>query len=376
LRLRWIELLEFRNHEHTHLQDIPDGLVVEVGPNGEGKTNLMEGMFFLLSLTSPRATANAPMVREGREAGYVRGEVETTEGVVLVEVEIPIKGASRVKVNRNPVRRKRDLRRQVRGVFFGPHDLRIVGGDPSQRRGFMDEAFVSLWPLKESVISAYDRALRQRNRLLKEWEGRGVPKGIEAWDAELVEAGCALMRARARTVSRLRPAAETEYQWLAGYGLHCAYQPSVGETILSAEIEDVREDPELEDAFRERIEQRRTDEIARRTTLVGPHRDELEVAVRDLGVRAFASHGESWAAALCLRLGLAAAVHEELGETPVLLLDDPFSALDPARQAKVAEHLDGRGQVVVSVADEAHVPARAAAVWEIHAGSVSVRGAA
>jgi DNA replication and repair protein RecF len=376
LRLRWVELLEFRNHAHTHLEDIPNGLVVEVGPNGEGKTNLMEGVFFLLSLTSPRASANAPMVREGREAAYVRGEVETVEGEVLVEVEIPIKGASRVKVNRNGVRRKRDLRRQVRGVFFGPHDLRIVGGDPSQRRAFMDESILSLWPLKESVVTAYDRALRQRNRLLKEWEGRGVPTGIEAWDAELVEAGCALMRARARAVARLRPAAELEYGWLANYGLVCAYAPSVGREILSDEVQSGEEDLALEDAFRGRIEQRRSDEVVRRTSLVGPHRDDLEVAVRDLGVRAFGSHGESWAAALCLRLGLAAAVHEELGEPPVLLLDDPFSALDPARQTRVAEHLEGRGQVLVSVADEAHVPTGASAVWEVRAGSVSVRGAA
>jgi DNA replication and repair protein RecF len=374
LQLLWVELREFRNHRVTKLDELPKGLIVVVGPNGEGKTNLMEGMFYLFTLSSPRVSSNQPLVREGAGAGYVRGEVETATGRALIEVEIPGTGrASKVRVNRSPVRRKRDLRRQVRAVFFGPDDLDIVRGDPSQRRRFMDEALGALWPVKESAVTAYERALRQRNRLLKEWEGRGAPAAIEAWDSELVEAGCALMRARAEAIERLAPLAAEEFRWLANYGLACEYRPSVWTDAGPAA--DVAA-PELEEAFRARIEERRQDEIVRRTSLVGPHRDDLELAVRDLGARSFGSHGEAWAAALCLRLGLAKAVEAELGEPPVLLVDDPFSALDPRRQTKVAEHLAGRGQVVISVADEAHVPPNATVVWQVSSGSVVVRGAA
>ena len=362
MRLAWIELRDFRNHAYTRIEPVPDGLTVAVGPNGEGKTNLLEGMCFLFTLASPRVSASGPLVREGAGAAYARGEVETLGGRVLVEVEVPTRGASRVKVNRSPVRRKRDLRRQVRAIFFGPDDLDIVRGDPSHRRRFLDEAVVSLWPSKESLLTGYDRALRQRNRLLKEWDRPGIPTGIEAWDAELIQAGAALTRARADAVDRLAPHASVEFDALAGYGLVCAYAPNIWD----------RDD--LEGAYRARIEDRRQDELARRTSLVGPHRDDVELAVRDLGARAFASHGEAWAAALCLRLGLATAVEREIGEPPILLVDDPFSALDPRRRDQVAERLAARGgQVVISVADEAHVPAAAHATWDVKAGTVTPR---
>ncbi len=358
MRLLWAELRDFRNHGRTEVADVPAGVVVVAGRNGEGKTNLLEGIAFLFLLASPRTSSSEPLVRYGSDAAYVRGEVETAEGRVIVEVEIPGQGANRVKANRSPVRRKRDLRRQVRAVFFGPDDLSVVIGDPSGRRGFLDEVVTSLWPLKESAITGYDRVLRQRNRLLKEWEGRGAPPGLDAWDVELTEAGCALMRLRAGAVARLAPPAEEEYAHLAGYGLGCEYNPTVsGEP--------------LEEAFAKRLAERRDDEMVRRTTLVGPHRDDLHLAVRDLGARAFASHGEAWGAALCLRLGLAEAVAGEVGEAPVLLLDDPFSALDPARQRRVADRLGFRGQVFVSVADEAHIPGGADAVWQVAAGNVS-----
>ena len=356
----WAELRDFRNHAYTRVDDVPESLVTVVGPNGEGKTNLLEGLAFLFFLASPRTSSTEPIVRRGAEAGYARGEVQTRNGRMLVEIEIPGRGANRTQLNRSPVRRRRDLRRQVRAVFFGPDDLMVVNGDPSKRREFLDEAIRALWPLKESAITAYDRAVRQRNRLLKDWEGRGAPPGLEAWDVELVEAGSALMRLRAEATTRLASSAEDEYRHLAGYGLECDYQPSVWG------------DP-LEEAFHKRLEERRNDELVRRTTLVGPHRDDLGLAVRDLGARSFASHGEGWAAALCLRLGLAAAIAVEVGEAPVVLLDDPFSALDPARQRRVAERLIGRGQVFVSVADEAHVPSAATLVWQVRAGTVEVR---
>lgn len=360
MRLSWAELRDFRNHRRTRVGEIPEGVVVAVGSNGEGKTNLMEGIAFLFFLASPRVSSAEPTVRRGADAAYVRGEVETLGGRVLVEVEIPGRGANRVQVNRSPVRRRRDVRRQVRAVFFGPDDLAIVGGDPSRRREFLDEAIRALWPLKESTITAYDRVLRQRNRLLKEWEGRGAPTGIEAWDAELVQAGCALMRLRSDAADRLAPTAEDEYRHLAGYALGCAYAPSVWGS-------------DLEEAFTGRLAERRADELVRRTTLVGPHRDDLTLEVRELGARAFASHGESWAAALCLRLALGSAIAAEAGELPVILLDDPFSALDPVRQRRVAERLVERGQVFVSVADEAHVPREAVQVWDVLGGEARER---
>jgi len=360
LRLSWAELRDFRNHRSTRLEEVSQGLVVVVGPNGEGKTNLLEGIGFLFFVASARTSSVEPVVRRGADVAYARGEVDTLGGRVLVEIEIPGRGANRLQVNRSPVRRKRDLRRQVRAVFFGPDDLAIVTGDPSARRGFLDEAVRALWPLKESAITAYERVLRQRNRLLKDQEGAGPPAGLDAWDVELVQAGSALIRLRAEAVDRLTPTTEEEYRHVAGYGLACSYVPSVwGE--------------DLERAFEDRLAERRADELIRRTTLVGPHRDDLSLSVRDLVARSFASHGEAWAAALCLRLGLASAVAEEIGELPVLLLDDPFSALDPRRQRRVAERLVERGQVVISVADEAHVPDQAAQVWDVMGGEVALR---
>lgn len=362
MRLAWIELRDFRNHAYTRIEPVPDGLVVAVGPNGEGKTNLMEGMYVLYALSSPRTSSNAALVRYGAEAAYARGEFETDDGRVLVEVEIPTRGASRVKVNRSPVRRKRDLRRQVRVVLFGPFDLPIVIGDPSKRRTFLDEAVTALWPLKETLFTAYDRTLRQRNRLLKEWEGRGEPAGLQAWDEELVTAGSALIRARAQAVELLAPHASDEFAHLAGDDLICRYAPNLWD------------EADLEGGFRRRLADRRSDELIRRTTLVGPHRDDLSIEVRALGARTAGSHGETWAAALCLRTGLAAAVAAELGEAPVLLVDDPFSALDPRRRDQIGERLAARGgQVVISVADEADVPRTARTIWDVRGGSVQPR---
>ncbi|MGH2678931.1 MAG: DNA replication/repair protein RecF [Actinomycetota bacterium] len=364
MHLQWLELRDFRNHSWTSLDDLVEGLTVVVGPNGEGKTNLLEGMHFLYALRSPRVSANPPLVREGADVAYARGEFAGNEGKTLVEVEIPRKGASRVKLDKSPLRRKRELRRRVRSVLFGPFDLPVVIGDPSKRRDLMDEAVVALWPLKDGLSLAYERALRQRNRLLKEWEGgRGTPPGMDAWDEELIRSGVPVIEARADAVARIATGASHEFEALSGYGLLVAYAPRVSGAGSVGE------------AFREQLSARRHDELVRRTSLVGPHRDDLTLAVRDLGARAFGSHGETWAAALCLRLGLAAAIAGEAGEPPLLLVDDPFSALDPSRRDRIAGRLADRGdQVVVSVADEADVPSAASAIWDVRAGAVTVRG--
>lgn len=363
MQLLWIELRDFRNHTHTRL-DVPDGLVTAVGPNGEGKTNLLEGAFYLLSLSSPRSSSDARLVREGAEEAYVRGEVRSALGRALIEIQIPRTGANKVQVNRAPVRRKRDLRKHARGVFFGPGDLRIVEGDPGARREFLDQLVETLWPPRDSLRLGYERVLRQRNRLLKDWRGSGVPPGLETWDEELIAAGTALMAAREEAVELLAPEADREFTTLSGNGLEVRYTPHV------------HGGPDAASTFRSTLRARLGDELIRRTTLVGPHRDDLHIGVKDLRARGFASHGEAWGAALSLRQGSAAAVTALLGEPPVLVLDDPFSALDPRRRGRVAADLRAGGQVLVSVAEEGHVPPGCAAVWDVLGGSVTQRGGA
>jgi DNA replication and repair protein RecF len=278
---------------------------------------------------------------------------------VLVEVEVRSSGANRIQVNRSGVRRKRDLRQRVRSVMFIPEDLAVIQGGPEDRRRFMDQAVEAMWPAEETSRTAYDKALRQRNRLLKENEGPGAPADLDAWDAELAADGAAVTAARSRALAAVGPRAGEEFERVSGERLRVDYQPSV-------------EGDDLESAMRRRLLERREDELVRRTTLVGPHRDELEIAVGEMTARRFASHGESWAGALCLRLGIWGAASVEIDEAPILILDDPFSGLDPARRRRLGEGLESRGQVLISVPDEAQVPS-GASVWEVGTGGVKER---
>jgi DNA replication and repair protein RecF len=361
VRLIWLEVRDFRNHRETSVQ-VPEGLVAAVGPNAQGKTNLLEAAHYLLTLRSPRVASDQPLIRAGADRAYLRGEVATATGRVLVEVEVRASGANRIEVNRSGVRRKRDLRQRVRSVMFIPEDLAVIQGDPEDRRRFMDEAAFGLWPAEEAARTAYDRALRQRNRLLKEHDGPRPPPDLEAWDTELSRHGASLTRARGEAMAAVGPRASEEFAGVTGHGLRVGYAPSV---VPAGE-------EELEAAMSRRLEERRDDELVRRTTLVGPHRDELELAVGELAARRFASHGESWAGALCLRLGIWAAVGVEMEEPPILFLDDPFSGLDPVRRRRLGEGLGARGQVLIAVPDEAQVPS-GASVWDVEGGRVSPR---
>jgi DNA replication and repair protein RecF len=304
--------------------------------------------------------SDQPLVRTGAASAFVRAEVDTNAGRVLVEVEIRSSGANRIQVNRSGVRRKRDLRRRVRSVMFIPEDLDVIQGGPEDRRRFMDEAVEAMWPAEEAARTAFDKALRQRNRLLKENEAAGAPPDLDAWDAELARHGAAVTAARRRAMDAVAPRAGDEFERVSGERLRVGYSPSVQAT------------EDLESAMRKELAERRLDELARRTTLVGPHRDELDIAVGDMTARRFASHGESWAGALCLRLGVWGAVSVEIDEPPILILDDPFSGLDPERRARLSGGMASRGQVLISVPDEAQVPP-GATVWEVREGSVRAR---
>lgn len=364
MRALWIEARDFRNHEELSTE-IPPGLTAVVGPNGRGKTNFLEALYYLCTLASPRVSTDLPLVRVGATSAYLRGEIESLSGRTLVEVEVRASGQNRIQANRSAIRRKRDLRRHVRAVFAGPDDLHVVLGDPAERRRFMDESVAALWPVKDTLSGQYERALRQRNRLLKDWGGSDEPPGLSAWDDELVRHGTALTEARAAAVESIRERAAEEFRRLSAgeaEALRVEYRPSVEPTPGAG----------LGESFRSRLADRRPDELIRRTTLVGPHRDDLALRVEGLTARGFASHGEAWGAAVSLRLGLAGALAEGMGERPVLLLDDPFSALDPDRRVRLAESLENRGQLLIAVPDEAQVPP-GAVVWYLKEGGLVPR---
>jgi DNA replication and repair protein RecF len=368
VRLVWIEVQDFRNYREAMLE-VPPGATSVLGPNGQGKTNLLEAMCYVCSLSSPRVAGDLPLVRTGVPSAFLRAEAESGGGRLLIEVEVRAGGTNRVQVNRSPVRRRRDLRQKLRAVFSAPDDLAIVQGDPAERRRFMDQAVAALWPAREGVAAAYERALRQRNRLLKDWTGVGGPPGLEGWDAELVALGAELTDLREAAVGELSARAAEEFRTMSGlpgHPLTIQYRPSV-----------VRDDAEGADhalgetarAFRAQLATRRGDELVRRTTLVGPHRDDLGLTVERLAARGFASHGEAWGVALSLRLALADAVAAAVGERPVLFLDDPFSGFDPERRRRVSEGLRDRGQVVIAVPDPAHA-LPGSTVWNVRGGEV------
>ena len=161
MRALWVEARDFRNHQEL-FTEIPAGLTAVVGPNGRGKTNFLEALYYLCTLGSPRVSTDLPLVRVGASSAYLRGEIESLSGRTLIEVEVRASGQNRIQVNRSAIRRKRDLRQHVRAVFAGPDDLHVVLGDPSERRRFMDEAVAGLWPAKDTVAGQYERVVRQR----------------------------------------------------------------------------------------------------------------------------------------------------------------------------------------------------------------------
>jgi DNA replication and repair protein RecF len=331
---------------------------VVVGGNGEGKTNLLEAIGYLATLSSFRGVPNDALVRAGCEQAVVRASGTRAERTLLIESEITRAGRGRVTVNRQPLRRTRDLLGAVRTSVFSPDDLALVKGAPSERRRYLDEALVSLHPRHDATRAELERVLRQRNSLLRQAAGRvsaDVAVTLDVWDAKLAEVGEAWAALRAGLVERLAPRLADAYASLSGTRGHA--------------VEARYEAPWRARGLGAALAAGRDDDVRRGTTLVGPHRDELALSLRGLPARTHASQGEQRALALSLRLAAHVLVTEDVGEPPVLLLDDVFSELDAARSAALVGHLPP-GQAVLTTAGT--VPERASpdVVVRIEAGRV------
>lgn len=379
-----LSLVDFRCHVAVELALGP-GPVALVGRNGAGKTNLIEAIAYLGSLQSHRVATDAPLVREGADHAILRGLVHRDDREVLVEVEVNPGKANRARINRSPLPRAREVIGVLRTVLFAPEDLGLVKGDPAGRRRFLDEVLIARSPRYAGVIADYERALRQRNSLLK--SARAARRGgdlstLDVWDGHLAGYGSELLAGRLELVQALAPCVAKAHDEVASSGvaesasaagelmapMAMAYRSSVGSTKAEVEDENANANAnagvrdlgsasrdELAELLHADLARLRSDELDRGVSLVGPHRDDLVLSLGAFPAKGYASHGESWSIALALRLGSYELLASDGGE-PVLLLDDVFAELDTRRRASLAELVGRSEQVIVSAAVPEDVP--------------------
>ncbi|MGI8769448.1 MAG: DNA replication/repair protein RecF [Propionibacteriaceae bacterium] len=353
--VRQLSLTDFRSYVAVELA-LPVGPSVLIGPNGQGKTNLVEAIGYAATLSSHRVAADAPLVRAGADRAVVRTAVVRDEREMLVELEINPGRANRARINRGPVPRPREVLGIVRTVLFAPEDLTIVKGDPSDRRHFLDALLAARSPRFAGVRADYDRVLKQRNALLKSAgaarrSGGAELATLDVWDQHLATHGADLLAGRLDLLASLAPLVGTAYAAVAGGSAPAviAYRSSLGERELAADR------AVLAAALLEELGQVRGKELERGVSLVGPHRDELLLSLGGLPVRGYASHGESWSYALALRLASYDLLRAD-GDDPVLVLDDVFAELDRGRRDLLADLVGGAEQVLVTAAVADDVP--------------------
>ncbi len=394
VHLTRLALTDFRCYAAV---DVPlePGVTIFGGANGEGKTNLVEAVGYAATLTSHRAAQDAPLIRAGAEQAIIRAAISTSSNDALVEIELNAGRANRVRLNRTPLTRPREVLGVLRTVLFAPEDLALVKGDPGERRRFLDDLLVAMAPRYAAVRADYERVVKQRTALLKSAGPKGGPKGnrqsreavtatLDVWDAHLARTGAELLVAREHLVQALRPHVERAYLAVAGDGrgpAEIAYRRSfeAPDEIAAAserpagatdggpaETADVIHSERATESHGDRVRaaerslraallEVRSSELDRGVCLVGPHRDELELSIGGLPARGYASHGESWSLALALRLASFDLLRSGR-EDPVLILDDVFAELDAGRRERLATLVATAEQVLVTAAVPADVP--------------------
>lgn len=367
-----LSLTEFRSYPTLDLE-LPAGVCLFLGANGQGKTNLVEAVGYISGLSSHRVAADAALVRFGAQCAVIRAVIERDGRSLTAEVEINPGRANRARLAGAPLRRPRELLGTLRTVTFAPEDLAMVKGDPGERRRFLDELLVARTPRFAAVRADYERVLKQRNSLLKtasaaRRSGGADLRTLDVWDEHLVSAAAALVAGRLELLEALRPHLDKSYAALApeGGAVRAEYRFSAG-----AEGPVIPDRDLLTAALAAAIAANRPSEIERGVSLVGPHRDDLLLSIGDLPARGYASHGESWSLALALRLAGYELLRAE-GAEPVLVLDDVFAELDTGRRERLADLAGGAEQVLVTAAVAADVPGGlTGAAYDVAFGEVS-----
>ncbi|HHW83948.1 MAG TPA: DNA replication/repair protein RecF [Actinomycetales bacterium] len=398
MHLSHLALSDFRNY-HEAVVEFSPGVMVLVGKNGQGKTNLVEAIAYLATFTSHRVSADTALVRAGTPGAVVRAKVVGGGRATTLELEIIAGRANRARLNRGQAK-PRDLLGILRTVVFAPEDLALVKGDPAERRRLLDELMVLRTPRLAGVKSEYEKTLRQRSALLKQAGGRArggrrdeyAESTLDVWDAQLASAGAQISVARAQLVADLAPHVATAYRAvsesdrlatielrtslakeetrLASGGRYPREEEDDDDTRVASSA-DVASVAEVEERLRAAMGALRKAELERGVTLVGPHRDDLHLAIGELPAKGYASHGESWSLALALRIAEFELLRADDPDTPILILDDVFAELDSARRRRLAAMVGEAEQVFVTAAVAEDIPAELDGVrYHVEAGTI------
>ncbi|AKN15693.1 recombination protein F [Mycobacterium haemophilum DSM 44634] len=359
--VRHLGLRDFRSWAHADLELHP-GRTVFVGPNGNGKTNLIEALWYSTTLGSHRVGTDMPLIRAGTIRAVVSTIVVNEGRECAIDLEIAAGRANKARLNRSPVRGMREVVGVLRAVLFAPEDLALVRGDPADRRRYLDDLATVRRPVIAAVRADYDKVLRQRTALLKSLAAaryrsdQGALDTLDVWDTRLAEHGAELMAARIDLVNQLAPEVGKAYQLLAPGSRAASISYRASLEIGGAAGVGSSDRGSLQADLLAALSARRDAELERGMCLVGPHRDDLELRLGDQPAKGFASHGESWSLAVALRLAAYELLRAD-GSEPVLLLDDVFAELDAARRRALAAVAESAEQVLVTAAVLEDIPA-------------------
>ena len=350
-------VVNFRNYSQCNLP-LSSMINVFYGKNAQGKTNLLEAIFYGAFGLSHRTSSEEDLLKLGTEAMAVGINFDSFSGkheVKLKKYRQQQKWKKEIWLDGAKIRPKEHYG-ALNTVMFSPEDLQLVKGEPALRRRFFDMQISQTDPIYYDLLVKYNRVLLQRNRLLKELRDEGGREEVlQPWNQEFIKLATAITKKRLTALAKLEAIASAIYASITSnqeeLKVHYELKANNGEMLYPSSA------AELTEAFyTEHLAERQRVDILRGNTGIGPHRDDLQLLLNGLSLRSFGSQGQQRSGALALKLSQLEYVHREIGEFPVLLLDDVMSELDDSRRAQLLLFIDGRVQTFITVNDRELIP--------------------